>query len=513
MEAVHNTARDSFVKTSLDSSSVVDTFVNENKHTSLEEISRFLTFSEDDDSTFSTDEDDDDRLLTPPLLDMDINTQVDWEFWSDVIANPSSVLKKKKKRKELLLQIQRQGIPDAIRGTVWPMLNESKGYYEKAGLAYIQLLNTSSVYEKAITRDLHRTFPYHPYFQSELGQESLFNVMKAYSLYDDQLGYCQGLAFIAGPLLLNMPEEEAFCMLVQLLQQYGLRDHYTPQMNLLRQRLYQFDGLLHDMLPHIYRHLNEQGVKSNMYVSQWFLTLFAYKFPLKVVFRIYDILFVKGVDCLFQIGLALLKKNQSTLLALEFEALVDFLKDDMLAIYNDDITDLLEESYTIEIPPKTMDKLAKEYHIVSAKADTEAELLESLRQRNKALSQELSATQQENEALSNDYHQMMTELGDTKTELDVVYDRNDTLRQQNREIKKVLELIPQELERQAKEQLRSLIDEQHTLTQTNIKLQERLADMEMKLIEMKLMYAQSESDRESLGQTLSDLKRWMNTHV
>jgi hypothetical protein len=53
-----------------------------------------------------------------------------------------------------------------------------------------------------------------------------------------------------------------------------------------------------------------------------------------VVFRIYDILFIKGVDCLFQIGLALLKKNQSTLLALEFEALVGFLKDDILAIYN-----------------------------------------------------------------------------------------------------------------------------------------------------------------------------------
>jgi hypothetical protein len=131
-----------------------------------------------------------------------------------------------------------------------------------------------------------------------------------------------------------MPEEEAFYMLVQLLQHYGLREHYTPQMNLLRQRLYQFDGLLHAMLPHIYRHLNEQGVKSNMYVSQWFLTIFAYKFPLKVVFRIYDILFIKGVDCLFQIGLALLKKNQSTLLALEFEALVGFLKDDILAIYN-----------------------------------------------------------------------------------------------------------------------------------------------------------------------------------
>jgi chromosome segregation ATPase len=160
-----------------------------------------------------------------------------------------------------------------------------------------------------------------------------------------------------------------------------------------------------------------------------------------------------------------------------------------------------------------MEKLAKEYHVASAKADTEAELVESLRQRNKALSQELRVTKQENEALCQEHDQMVIQLGDTKTELDVVYDRNDTLRQQHREIKKVLELIPQELERQAQEQMQDLMNENHTLTQTSVDLQEKLAEMEMKLIEMKLMYAQSESDRESLCQTLSDLKKWMNINV
>lgn len=131
-----------------------------------------------------------------------------------------------------------------------------------------------------------------------------------------------------------MPEEEAFCILVQLMQHYELRGHFTPQLDLLRQRLFQFDGLLLDYLPHIHRHFSEQGVRSNMYASQWFLTMFAYKFPLKVVYRIYDTLFTEGVDCLFRIGLALLSKNQSTILSLDFESLVTYLKDGMLTIYN-----------------------------------------------------------------------------------------------------------------------------------------------------------------------------------
>jgi len=51
-----------------------------------------------------------------------------------------------------------------------------------------------------------RTFPSHPYFKSQLGagQLSLFNILKAYSLVDTEVGYCQGLAFVAGILLMHV---------------------------------------------------------------------------------------------------------------------------------------------------------------------------------------------------------------------------------------------------------------------------------------------------------------------
>lgn len=122
-----------------------------------------------------------------------------------------------------------------------------------------------------------------------------FNVVKAYSLYDEEVGYTQGLQFIVGPLLLNvrflvkqvslfpsvpdtlslqMPDEEAFCVLVRLMKSYDLRSHYTPNMPGLQLRLFQFDRLLEELLPGVFMHLLRQGVKSSMYASQWFLTLF-----------------------------------------------------------------------------------------------------------------------------------------------------------------------------------------------------------------------------------------------
>lgn len=134
-------------------------------------------------------------------------------------------------------------------------------------------------------------------------------------------------------LIFQMPDEEAFCVLVQLMGKYGLRGHFTPQMEQLHRRLYQFEQLLLEKLPRIHRYLNEQGIQSTMYASQWFMTLFAYKFPLELVFRIFDIILAEGIDSIFQFALAVLKSNEKVILSLEFEALLDFLKNGLFAEY------------------------------------------------------------------------------------------------------------------------------------------------------------------------------------
>jgi hypothetical protein len=70
-----------------------------------------------------------------------------------------------------------------------------------------------------------------------LGQEVLYNVIKAFSVYDLEVGYCQGLPFIVGLLLMHMPEEEAFQLLVVLVRDYELRGLFKPSMADLPLRL------------------------------------------------------------------------------------------------------------------------------------------------------------------------------------------------------------------------------------------------------------------------------------
>ncbi|CAG8759879.1 11418_t:CDS:2, partial [Dentiscutata erythropus] len=95
------------------------------------------------------------------------------------------------------------GIPQSLRGMIWQLMSKSKDSELEA--TYAQLLKETSPHEKMILRDLNRTFPKHEYFQDQdgIGQEGLFNVVKAYSLYDKEVGYCQGISFIVGPLLLQ----------------------------------------------------------------------------------------------------------------------------------------------------------------------------------------------------------------------------------------------------------------------------------------------------------------------
>lgn len=122
-------------------------------------------------------------------------------------------------------------------------------------------------------------------------------------------------------------------MLVQLLNKYSLRGHFLHPSTLLSQRLYQLEGLVADNLPHVQRHLIANGVRSNMYAYEWFLSVFARSCPLDVVYRIYDLLFLDGVETIFQFAIALLDKNDVTILGLEYDDLINFLNDHLMDAY------------------------------------------------------------------------------------------------------------------------------------------------------------------------------------
>lgn len=130
----------------------------------------------------------------------DADDEVDWTFWGAVVQDYEEVARTRPK--ELSRAIQ-QGIPPVIRGPIWQLMSSAKD--TELEETYKALLKMTSPHEKAIHKDLSRTFPNHQFFQGTgTGQESLFMVVKAYSLYDREVGYTQGLAFVVAALLLHV---------------------------------------------------------------------------------------------------------------------------------------------------------------------------------------------------------------------------------------------------------------------------------------------------------------------
>lgn len=123
-----------------------------------------------------------------------------------------------------------------------------------------------------------------------------------------------------------MPEEDAFCVLISLMYDYGLRKFYQDGFENLYLRLYQLNRLMKDQLPKLFEHFERIGIETHMFASQWFLTLFTARFPLYFVFHILDVFLLDGMPILFQVALTLLAVCEAELRQLDFEGVLKFVR-------------------------------------------------------------------------------------------------------------------------------------------------------------------------------------------
>ncbi|KAM9685790.1 ecotropic viral integration site 5 protein homolog isoform 2-T2 [Trichechus inunguis] len=320
-----------------------------------------------------------------------------WILWGRIVNEWEDVRKKKEKQvKELV----RKGIPHHFRAIVWQLLCSAQSMPIKD--QYSELLKMTSPCEKLIRRDIARTYPEHNFFKEKdsLGQEVLFNVMKAYSLVDREVGYCQGSAFIVGLLLMQMPEEEAFCVFVKLMQDYRLRELFKPSMAELGLCMYQFECMIQEHLPELFVHFQSQSFHTSMYASSWFLTIFLTTFPLPIATRIFDIFMSEGLEIVFRVGLALLQMNQAELMQLDMEGMLQHFQKVIPHQFDGGTDRLIQAAYQVKYNSKKMKKLEKEYTTIKTKEMEEQVEIKRLRTENRLLKQRIETLEKESASLA-----------------------------------------------------------------------------------------------------------------
>merc|ERR1711871_390543 len=155
-----------------------------------------------------------------------------------------------------------------------------------------------------IERDLTRTLP--RYLEEEQ-RHMVRRVLRAFSVKRPDVGYCQGMSFLAAiPLLLGFCEADAFVALCFISEEvcpgyHGRKlEGYFIDITVLSM-------LVSFMLPEIHCELENQCIQLHMLATDHLLTLSARTWPLNAVARLWDVVLMEGSAALLASFLALLE--------------------------------------------------------------------------------------------------------------------------------------------------------------------------------------------------------------
>eukprot|EP01133_Synstelium_polycarpum_P008376 gene8376-9845_t len=249
------------------------------------------------------------------------------KVWIEDVIPTWEKKKSTKKVRELILQ----GIPSHVRSKVWPLLvgndlnitPELFSIFGARAERAKQKGDASLGREGTVTLihlDLPRTFPMLSIFQDEGPlHQSLANVLEAYVCYRPDVGYVQGMSYLAAVFLLILDEYSAFVCLANFLNNPCYMAFYT--MNLTQMEVYMkaMDSLMCTHLPKVHRHLKELGIQPDIFMIDWVLTIFSKALPLDVASHVWDNLFVEGELFIFQVALGVLKMYSKELEGGDFD--------------------------------------------------------------------------------------------------------------------------------------------------------------------------------------------------
>jgi hypothetical protein len=238
--------------------------------------------------------------------------------WATILDGNDHELTVSQKLKRFI----RKGIPSEHRPMVWMYVSGAEQRRREHPDLFRKLLDgpQESQLVELIKIDMHRTFPDNVYFRDDLPDTksakcgALFNVLTAIAHNNRHIGYCQGMNFIAGLMLIIMQDEEKVFWLMDTLINKILPDYYTPDMVGIKVDCEVLGELVRLKCPDVYRLTDSCGCAWSIVATKWFICLFVDVIPVETVLRIWDSLFLEGSKILFRVGVTLVKRHSNAIM-------------------------------------------------------------------------------------------------------------------------------------------------------------------------------------------------------
>eukprot|EP01117_Protostelium_nocturnum_P016035 TRINITY_DN6276_c0_g1_i3.p1 TRINITY_DN6276_c0_g1~~TRINITY_DN6276_c0_g1_i3.p1 ORF type:complete len:506 (+),score=147.82 TRINITY_DN6276_c0_g1_i3:287-1804(+) len=155
--------------------------------------------------------------------------------------------------------------------------------------------------------DLPRTFPALSIFQPDGPcHNQLKEVLEAYVCYRPDIGYVQGMSYIAAVLLLNLDTFPAFKVLANILNKPLHLTFFRMTQKEVESYMNWFDSLLALHLPKVHKQLQEVGI-NHTYLVDWIMTIYSKAMPIDMAMRVWDLYFLEGESFIFRTALGIFK--------------------------------------------------------------------------------------------------------------------------------------------------------------------------------------------------------------
>ncbi|WKX95870.1 hypothetical protein Q1695_012375 [Nippostrongylus brasiliensis] len=239
-----------------------------------------------------------------------------------------------------------KGIPEKMRMMVWPRLLGANDLKQARPNLYQELLVRALMVSKDIKQidlDINRTYRDHLAFRRryDVKQQSLLNVLAAYSMYNTEVGYCQGMSQIAALFLMYLDEEDTFWCIHALMvgKRHTMHGFFVPGFPKLSRFEAHFKKILKKYRPRVYKHLEKSDIPY-IYLTKWWFGCFLDRVPFSLALRLWDVYILEGDPILLAMALNIMKMHEKSIRKLQMETFMDFIQSTLANSfgYSDDET-------------------------------------------------------------------------------------------------------------------------------------------------------------------------------
>ncbi|TRY74082.1 hypothetical protein TCAL_01582 [Tigriopus californicus] len=254
--------------------------------------------------------------------------------WVHMLNDEHKFFGIKAKHREKMINRIYKGIPDSVRGRVWCIILEIEKYKKEQKGVYQAMKNLARQHSpdiRQIDLDVNRTYRDHIMFRQRYNQrqQALFHVLAAYSMYNSEVGYCQGMSQIAALLLMYLNEEEdAFWALSRLMvhPKYNMHGFFIQGFPKLLRFQAHHEKVLKKFMPKLKKHLDKNGIDTGIYTLKWFFQCFLDRIPFSLTLRVWDLYLLEGERVMIGMAYNILRMHRRHLMKLGMDELIEFLQ-------------------------------------------------------------------------------------------------------------------------------------------------------------------------------------------